>query len=145
MRKFSDLLNRLLVVAVALGFVALVVTGRTAVGRAYDYREMTAAKSLHQLSQETRAGADEGDRGAVLLLGAGLFAMGVLVFGVSIFAMTGGRAFGRRRPKRRVAGRTASTAADAPQTLPALRVLPRAPYLPTLPQLPEGPHEDDTR
>ncbi len=128
----------------AVLLIALTEMGRTAENRSWDYREMTAAKSLHQLSQETRGGAAETDRGPVLLLGAGLFAAGLMIFGVFVFASGAGRSFGRRRRKRTGRRPTAAPPGELP-AMPAVRVLPRAPYLPTLPPYTESSHEDDGR
>lgn len=129
----------------AVLLIALTEMGRTAVNRSWDYREMTAAKSLHQLSQETRAGAVETERGPVLLLGAGLFAAALVIFGMFVFASGAGRSFGRRRRRKRSTRRSPAAQPGEMPAMPAVRVAPRAPYLPTLPEYTEGSHEDDGR
>lgn len=133
-----------IVVLVALMLIALTEMGRTAVNRAYDYREMTAPKSLHQLTLETRA--DEDGRGGIMLFGAGLFALALLTFGGMVFAMNGGREFGRGIARKRRRDRSAARPSDGarPVELPAMRQLPRAPILPSLPPTSEGRYEDQS-
>ena len=135
-----------LFVLVAVLLIALAETGRTAVNRHYDYREMTAAKSLHQLSQETRR---DDDRRGGMLLGAGVFAVGLVGFAVLTFAGMSGREFGRGlgRRKRR-ASRPAAQSQVGPRILPpetpAMQSLPRSPVLPSLPLM-EASHDEDPR
>jgi hypothetical protein len=123
--------------------IALVMAGQTAVNRVADYRELTAAKSLHQLTLEARAEPD--GRGGVLLAGAGLAALALLFVGVPAFFLPAGREFGRGMGRRRRKPRPTPT----PQTpglpeLPRLRVLPPAPHLTALPPTTaeEGRYED---
>ena len=136
-----------LFVLVAVLLIALAETGRTAVNRHYDYQEMTAAKSLHQLSPETRSGGDNRRSGA--LLGAGIFAVGLVGFAVLTFAGMSGREFGRGlgRRKRR-ASRPAAQSQVGPRILPpetpAMQSLPRSPVLPSLPLM-EASHDEDPR
>ena len=140
MRKLGDLLNRLIIAAVALAAVALLLVGRAGVNRAYDYREMTAPKSLHQLSQEVRGGADEPDRtGQALVIGAGYFAIIVVVFGAYVFAQNSGRR-SRRRRSRRSNPRGAAPRPDELPTVPVMRVMPR---VPEYPRITDGRHEND--
>lgn len=135
---------RMIVLGLAAAVVlALILAGRTAVNRAYDYREMTARKSLHQLTLETRA---EEERDGTMLFGAGLFAVALLACGGLIFAATSGREFGRASARRRRKSRAAPSPAGDVPAMPRLRVLPPAPSLPAIPALPspsteEGRHE----
>lgn len=137
-----------IVVLVALVLIALAEMGRTAVNRAADYREMTAPKSLHQLSQEARE--DTADRSGVLLLGAGVAALALLYVGVVAFAFPAGREFGRaaarrRRPRRRAGPRLGDGQPPAAgQPLPSLRVMPPAQPMRSLPAMTaeEGHYEE---
>ena len=144
MRKLGDLLNRLIIAAVALAAVALLLVGRAGVNRAYDYREMTAPKSLHQLSQEVRGGADEPDRtGQALVIGAGYFAIVVVGIGAYVFAQNSGRRSRRRRSRGRGPRVVAPQRPDEFPTAPVMRVMPRVPDYPQ--QITDGRHENDTR
>jgi len=117
-----------MVILVAVLLVALAEMGRTAVNRAADYREMTAPKSLHQLTLETRA-EPEG-RGGVLLFGAALGVAALAYVGVIAFGLPAGREYGRGLArKRRRTARAPQTPGSVPPSLPAaprLRVLPPA-------------------
>ena len=124
--------------------IALAMAGLTAVNRVADYRDMTASKSLHQLTLEAR---DDDDRGPLLLAGAGLAALALVYVGAVAFLLPAGREFGRGLGRRR-RKRNRPTAAAPPQTQPALRVMPTAPRLPMLPSPPayeEGRYEDQSR
>ena len=135
-----------IVVLVAILLIVLTETGRTAVNRHYDYEEMTAPKSLHQLSQEARSKPD--DRSDLMLAGAGFFALLVVGGGSLLFFALGGQAFGRRvaRGRRRPA-RPYQTNAPLPTlpNAPRMRVLPPAPQLAALPSAEEGHYEEDPR
>ena len=117
-----------IVILVAVLLVAVAEMGRTAVNRAADYREMTAPKSLHQLTLETRA-EPEG-RGGVLLFGAALGVAALAYVGVVAFGLPAGREYGRGLArKRRRTARAPQTPGSVPPSLPAaprLRVLPPA-------------------
>lgn len=131
-----------IVVLVAVLLVAVTEMGRTAVNRAADYREMTAPKSLHQLSQEARSDASQDSRGSVMLMGAGLAALVLVYAGVVVFALPAGREFGRAKGRRRA--RRNITQPGNPTTAPTLRVMPPAPRVPALPAAvaEEGRYED---
>jgi hypothetical protein len=123
-----------IVILVAILMVALAEMGRTAVNRAYDYREMTAAKSLHQLTLETRA-EPEG-RGGTLLFGAALGVAALAYVGMVAFGFPAGREFGRSLARRRKRARPAPPAGSGPAPLPLaprMRVLPPAETVRSLP------------
>jgi hypothetical protein len=134
MKRLGDLLNRVLVVGLVAVAVAVFLVGREAVGRAADYREMTAPKSLHQLTLETRA-EPEG-RGGVLLFGAALGVAALAYAGVVAFGFPAGREFGRSLARRRKRARPAPPAGSGPAPLPLaprMRVLPPAETVRSLP------------
>lgn len=141
MRKLNDLLARVVVAGVIAVAAAVFLVGRSAVERHYDYREMTAPKSLHQLALETRG---EQSRGGLLVAGAGLFAMSLVALGVFAFAMSGGQAFGRRAGRRRRRPAAPRVIGDRQIMAPPLPSLPRAPTLPALPAMTfdEGQYEE---
>lgn len=128
MKQLGTLVNRVIIAGLVLTAAAVFLVGREAVGRAADYREMTAPKSLHQLTLETRA-EPEG-RGGVLLFGAALGVAALAYVGVIAFGLPAGREYGRGLArKRRRTARAPQTPGSGPPSLPAaprLRVLPPA-------------------
>lgn len=118
----------LLLVTLSLA-TALLLFGRAAVNRHYDYKEQVAPRSLHQMTLESRF-PDEADRGNTWLYGAGLASLSVLAFGAFLFAMRDGGEFLRQfRLTTRKRSRRVQVANQQNGPLPTISAAPRIPVL----------------